>query len=475
MAQVFQTNVFQNNVFQVAAGPASYVLDTTVGTYTLSGSSSRQEKTSLLSSTAGSYTQTGVTATTYPRVKPSVTALTSGGSQTTGTSFSSASVSPTADRVIFVAVYSNCVTSGNNSAPTSVAISSLNFTNVANTIVETNWGHLSVWRATSVSPPTGAVNFTFPNSRDTVVWTVLEANAEFSGTNAANAVVQSATSGPTTSTTTLTNTLSSAFECAGNGAISFVGGAYASSSNPTFSPEAGWTELNDTEQDNGSGWTIALNSNFRDNNADTSHTHTSSVSMSSAGGIIIELRGKEVAAGAASYVLDTTTGTYALTGSSATQLKDSLLVDSVGSYSISGVTTSLVKSSVLVATQGSYSLTGSNGTLLRDGTLVANPAPYSLSGQISSLTKDSLVVTTAGSYSLTGFSADITYAPAVGNFVLDTQVGVYDLTGFDAGLEYTSIQTGGGNMNRLHLVERIRRDDEECMRLVIEAFNKLAA
>ena len=453
MAQVFQTNVFQNNVFQVAAGPASYVLDTTVGTYTLSGSSARQEKTSLLSSTAGSYTQTGVTATTYPRVKPSVTTLTSGGSQTAGTSFSSASVSPTADRVIFVAVYSNCVTSGNNSAPTSVAISSLNFTNVANTVVETNWGHLSVWRATSASPPTGTVDFTFPNSRDTVVWTVLEASAEFSGTNAANAVVQSATSGPTTSTTTLTNTLSSAFECAGNGAISFVGGAYASSSNPTFSPESGWTELNDTEQDNSSGWTIALNSNFRDNNADTSHTHTSSVSMSSAGGIIIELRGKEVAAGATAYTLDTTVGTYSLTGSSATQLKASLLSNNTGSYS----------------------LTGSNGTLLRDGTLVANPTSYSLSGQTSPLTKDSLVVTTAGSYSLTGFSADITYTPAVGNYILDTQVGVYDLTGFDVGLEYTSIQTGGGNMNRLRLVERIRRDDEECMRLVIEAFNKLAA
>lgn len=432
MAQVFQSNVFQNDVFQVAAGPAAYVLDTTVGTYSLTGSSANTSRSSVLTTNSGSYSITGATATTYPRAKINATSLTSGGSQTAGTSFSSASISPTADKLILVTVYSNCVTSGNNSAPTSVNIAgSLSFTQVAGQVVETNWGHISVWRATSSSPPTGTVNFTFPNSRDTVVWSVTELNAEITGTNAANGVVQSAGTGPTTSTTTLTNTLASAYECAGNGAFSVVGAAYATVQNPTFSPEGGWTEVQDQEQDQGGSWTIALHTAFRDNYNDTSSTHTSSVTSSSLGGIILELRGKEISTSTA-YTLDTTVGTYSLTGSSATTLKDSLLTNTVGSYAV----------------------TGSSANVSR-----------SLSLSV-----------TSGSYTLTGFSADLTYTAAGTAYVLDTVVGSYAIDGISASLEYQQLQQpSGGTNNVYNLRERIRRDDEEVMKLVMEAFRKIAA
>ena len=137
------------------------------------------------------------------------------------------------------------------------------------------------------------------------------------------------------------------------------------------------------------------------------------------------------AGGAASYTLDTTPGAYTLTGSSSYVFKDSLLS----------------------STTGSYALTGSQGIL----------------------SKDSVLNASSGAYTLTGFSADLSYTPVAGSFILDTVVGEYSLTGFDATIEYTPVQQVSGGTNIHHLRDRIRRDDEEVLKVVKELFLKMVA
>ena len=138
------------------------------------------------------------------------------------------------------------------------------------------------------------------------------------------------------------------------------------------------------------------------------------------------------AGGAASYTLDTTVGTYSLTGSSATTLKSSLLTNTAGSYTVSGVS--------------------------------------------ANTSTSKLLQTSGGSYTLTGFSADLTYTAAGTAYVLDTVVGSYVIDGVSASLEYQQLQQASGGTNNVYnLRERIRRDDEEVMKLVMEAFRKIAA
>jgi hypothetical protein len=147
-------------------------------------------------------------------------------------------------------------------------------------------------------------------------------------------------------------------------------------------------------------------------------------------------------------------GSFSLTGVSATLLKDSEVAAGSGSYDETGTTASLLKDSILAAVGGSYDVTGVVAGLLRDSKLTADPESYALTGvdvnllfgraisaetdtfalagTTASLLKDSKTDADPESYVLTGTAATLLY-----DRLVSAQASAYTLTGSDVTLTYT--------------------------------------
>lgn len=127
-------------------------------------------------------------------------------------------------------------------------------------------------------------------------------------------------------------------------------------------------------------------------------------------------------------VLETTPGSYAVTGSSAQTLAGELIQTTPGAYALAGASANLLPVWYMGATPGSYSLTGS------DGELTYYPGNSFNYVRWDSVTWDDFywdeirVEVTSGAYSVTGFSADLSKATAPAA-VLDVTPGSYSIAG----------------------------------------------
>lgn len=161
--------------------------------------------------------------------------LTTSSSITDATSYATASISPTANRLVLLAV-ANAVTSGTPNAPTATG-ASMTWTQV--TTVTTTQTRLTLFRALSSSPGSGAITIDFAGQTQTSCqWQISQFSGVItSGTNGADAIVQSATNNGTgtSGTTTL-----AAFGSTFNGCY----GAFRISANETVTVGSGFTELN---------------------------------------------------------------------------------------------------------------------------------------------------------------------------------------------------------------------------------------
>ena len=233
------------------------------------------------------------------------TPLTSGSSGTNGTSVSTASVSPTANRLVIVAVFGGAATPTNATDPTSVSGAGLTFTKLKAQNNTTTFGlNTSLWYAMSASPSTGAITITYPNTQDLFIWSVFElAGVNVAGGTGSNAVNSNTASNQdiSGSLTTLGTTLS-AFGSSNNGAICATINARATTA-ATATPDTGWTEIHDLSLVSG-GIAFALETQWRDSN-DTSPSET----WSAAGAIQIV---------AAEIVAATSSGTLARTNANDT-------------------------------------------------------------------------------------------------------------------------------------------------------------
>lgn len=119
---------------------------------------------------------------------PTHTLLTSGSSITDGASFPTASVTPTADALVWVGTISQGFNQPDDIAPNSVAGAGLTFELAAAPVRLASFGMLSVWRAMSSSPSSGAITIGFPLTQDAVAWAVGEWTGVLSGNNGANAL-----------------------------------------------------------------------------------------------------------------------------------------------------------------------------------------------------------------------------------------------------------------------------------------------
>jgi hypothetical protein len=180
--------------------------------------------------------------------------LTSGTDTTaSATSASTASVTPTASRLVLAGFYVNNTLTG---TPT-CAGNGLTWVNVADVTFGDGTRRLLVYRAMGASPSAGAITITRANSDtwDNVAWSVAEFDGvDTTGTNGSGAIVNVETGNSSPVTDPFTLAFSPAMT-SGNGAFSFwsiVGGAYPGTA------RSGWTEIHDT----GVSGTLQVESQF---------------------------------------------------------------------------------------------------------------------------------------------------------------------------------------------------------------------
>lgn len=170
-----------------------------------------------------------------------VNLLTSGSSTTDATSYSTASVSPTANALICV-LYLARKGTGNPATPT-ITGNGFTYTEVlTNSTSPLNFNDVALFRALGASPTSGAITINFGETMTSCIWFVFEiTGVDTSGTNGSGAIVQSvgrdfAGGAGTSGTLTL-----AAFGSANNMA---VGGIFHFANEAT-TPGSGFTEIGD--------------------------------------------------------------------------------------------------------------------------------------------------------------------------------------------------------------------------------------
>jgi len=141
-------------------------------------------------------------------------------SNVAGTTFTTASVTPSANRVVLVSIF--CALSSGNGcgAISSITGNSLTYANVSSqdygpTEGSAEAGHMEVWRSMVSSPTTGALTITFGVSVTAAAWNVTQCSGvDITGTNGSGAIgnVVTHTSGsPASVTTTFNSTLNGTY------------------------------------------------------------------------------------------------------------------------------------------------------------------------------------------------------------------------------------------------------------------------
>ena len=199
--------------------------------------------------------------------------LTNGFSTVNASSYNTASITPTANRLILVSV-ANRIGADTATLPT-LSGNGLTYVQVATQLTGT-LRRTTLFRAMGASPTAGAVTIDFGGvTQSHCVWSISEfADVDTSGTNGSGAVVQSNTS-TATSVTKSTVTLS-AFGTANNAAYS----AMQNAADQGTTPGPGFTEIYDSAGSvSENGTTFQVQWKINDNIASCTWTNSTNVSM----------------------------------------------------------------------------------------------------------------------------------------------------------------------------------------------------
>jgi hypothetical protein len=170
----------------------------------------------------------------------SFTNLTEGGTTTDATSFTTASIAPTGDRLVLLSVFT-----GNNPTPVAPTVTGGGMTTwtIVNSTTRSNASGLFVFRALEASPTSGTVLIDFgAESMNSAVWCIDQSSADVvtTGTNGADAIVQ-------TSAANAAGGLSYAVTMAALASGNNVGwGAICHTANELATASGSYTELGST-------------------------------------------------------------------------------------------------------------------------------------------------------------------------------------------------------------------------------------
>ena len=222
------------------------------------------------------------------------TLLTEGNDESNGTSYDTASISPSANKLLIVDVAADSASDGANGQPTLsgcgvtwVVVQSL----VGVGVDGGGWARQTQFRAMG-NPTTGVLTIDFgSDTQEAVRWSVCEkGNVDTGGTNGSAAVVQSATGTSTGTTCTVTLAAFGNINNATHGAFHREGEVTGA----TQTAGSGFTEETDLESDLTGGYYGYLHTEYRNDN-DTTVDSTASDAMDGTTGIAIEI--KESSAG----------------------------------------------------------------------------------------------------------------------------------------------------------------------------------
>ncbi len=177
---------------------------------------------------------------------PTFASLTSGGSATAGTTRTTASITPTGNRLILIAINAYVSAGSVNPTITSVVGNGITYTQVGSSqdfdTAGTDRSTLFVYRGMATSPSTGTIVITFGISVNSVTWSIVQsdANVDTSGTNGSGAVVASAGSVSATTVTTQPTNFSPAMTSGNSGYF-----ACAIQNTNAQTERASWTEIHD--------------------------------------------------------------------------------------------------------------------------------------------------------------------------------------------------------------------------------------
>lgn len=212
----------------------------------------------------------------------SASGLTTNGSNTDASSYATASITPSADKLILAWVYS--IASAAPNTPTASG-NGLTWVQVATTSDNIGNRRITLFRAMGASPSSGAVTFDFGGQTQIgCAWSVVEYdNVDTSGSNGSGAIVQAVADGSGANATSFSITLSS-FGSTLNATAGGFGIPLNTSGQPSVG--SGFTSTGQRNQDNPN---LAIASEFREDN-DTSVDMSSGASSVPWAAIAVELK-----------------------------------------------------------------------------------------------------------------------------------------------------------------------------------------
>lgn len=172
---------------------------------------------------------------------PVTQTLLTNGTNSSGTSYNTASISPTNGKLVIVMVHSR-----DNSTPHSVPTLSglsMTWTQIVNkTQANGSVGNSVTFFRGVANGNSGAITISYATTQSRIGWGVIELdNVDTGGTNGSNAIVQTATSGSNSGSGSVGPTLG-AFSSVDNATMA---GFIMNGTNPSWTPEGGYTEIFD--------------------------------------------------------------------------------------------------------------------------------------------------------------------------------------------------------------------------------------
>lgn len=227
----------------------------------------------------------GQTTIVDNNVLVSATNLTTGADLDGGTSSTTASVSPTGNKLLLLSVASRTIITVDPNEPT-ITGNGLTWVSIGTTVYDNTSAsrrRITLFRAMGASPSAGTIAIDFGGQAQTsVIWSLNQfTNADTSGTNGSGAIVQTVTNfDPDADVSTLTVTLA-AFASSNNATF----GTFGSGDAETLNVGTGFSSV--SEGDSGDG-NIHLLTEFKNSN-DTS-VDMSKATNSELGGIAVEIK-----------------------------------------------------------------------------------------------------------------------------------------------------------------------------------------
>lgn len=434
--------------------------------------------------------------TSRDKTPMTATFLTQGGSNTAGTTFNTASVTPTAGRLI---IFVESHIGGSGVDPTGIAGAGCVFTKLMTGPMEATWGGSSLWYACDTAPSAGAITITFAASHSGCRWSLAEFECDCDPADNGRSAILQAAIGQFNGITPLTTHIANASNFLNNEHGTIFINVRNQVAAVTQTPGSGLTELSDTSFNltvDGRNFHMAFNwadvgivdSRYTNNNSGTyggsyfleiktpsagpaaynmvAGVGTYTLAGSAAGlkwahklaagtatytytGATAGLKwGHKVAAASASYTiagqpavlratrkLAAAVGTYVLTGSAAGMRKGRFMTAGTAAYTLTGFAAALRRMSRLVAGVGSYTFAYQPAGLKVAKKMAAGSAAYVLSGQTAGLRKSYRMAAGVGAYTIAGSAAALKRARK-----LVAGSGAYVLTGFPAGLEASGLR-----------------------------------